>query len=376
MDYLFFQKYKKITALLIILAFLSSSFSPFFARKAEAQWVTLDPANLVQTILGIVKDFGLDALAWMIVNMIIERMSAATVNWINSGFKGQPAYLTDPEAYFLNMSDQIAGRYIFSNPKLSSLCGPLQAKVKLALTRSYLNEQQWSCTPSLIGSRFTDFMGDFSKGGWDTFFELTQNTQNTPIGAYLQAEVDMNNLISVKQEATKADLNQGGGMLSWKSCEQYGPDVKVPWTGDPAQAPTIPGPCLKEKTNTPGSVINAKLNDQLGAGNQKLAAADEINEMVSALLNQLIGKIFSSVSKGLRGMTEQSPTESSPFTDMLTAGTKVDYFGNTQDTSTADESAAIDPYAGMPQGSEPQWPADESCDPSIDPNCGARPATP
>ena len=350
---------KKIIVLILIITFV---FSPFFARKAEAQWIVFDPAMLVQTITEIVKEFGLDSLAWMIVNMIIERMTAATVNWINSGFQGQPAYLTDPKAYFLNMGDQIAGQFIFNDSRLKSLCGPINAKIQFTLARSYLNEQEWQCTPSLVGERFTDFMGDFKKGGWNAFFELSQKTQNNPIGAYIQAEGVLRESLTKEQEQTLNELNQGSGMLSFKTCERYGVAIEardITVNGQTIHVPASKGPCMEEKTNTPGDVISEQLNKQLGLGGEKLAVADEINEMVSALLNQLIGKVFSSVSGGLRGTSQTAPTGGRSFLEELNQGTTTDVFGRPQDTSIADEAKAIDPYAGAPENPSQSWPDPE-----------------
>lgn len=347
---------KKIIVLVLVVTFI---FSPFFARKAEAQWIVLDPTNLVQSIMKIVKDFGLDSLAWMIVNRIIERMTAATVNWINSGFEGQPAYLTDPQAYFTNMGDQLAGQFIFSDKRLNALCGPINAKIRLTLLRNYRNDKEWQCTPSLVGTRMEDFMGDFTKGGWDTFFDLSQKTQNNPIGAYLQAEGVLRDTLTQKQQQTLTELNQGSGMLSWKECEQYGVainarDITLP-DGTIFHVPASPAPCIKEKTNTPGSVINERLNDQLGAGQGKLEVADEINEMISALLNQLINKVFSSVAGGLRGTSARTSTGGSSFMEDLSNSTGEGLYGP-PDTSVADKSAAIDPYAGAPANPTQSWP--------------------
>lgn len=106
---------KKIsTQIIAILVLFTVVFSPFAARKANAQWLVADPSLIV-------KDYGLDSVAWILANLVIERMSASTVNWINSGFKGSPAYVTDPAGYYKDLGNKIAGQYIFSNPNLNFL---------------------------------------------------------------------------------------------------------------------------------------------------------------------------------------------------------------------------------------------------------------
>jgi hypothetical protein len=203
------QKTKNIAAAVLIAIFL---FSPFTAIPARAQWVDISTAA---------KDYGLDSLAWILVNKTIERMAASTVNWINTGFKGSPAYVTNPEAFFQDTADKVAGQFIYNNPNWKFLCGPISAKIRIALTKNYIQEENWQCTLTDIGKNLEDFMNDFDNGGWENFFELTQRDQNNPIGSYLRAESELNIQIANKQRNLSADLNQGGGFLSYKKCKRY-----------------------------------------------------------------------------------------------------------------------------------------------------------
>lgn len=330
------SKINKITTLILVITF---TFSPILAIPARAQWLVYDPANFTvntvtsvntgvtaaagvdtainTTLSGPVKEFGLDAVAWLIVNLIIERMSASTVNWINNGFKGSPAFVTNPEAYFTDIGDKIAGQYIFSNPNLNFLCGPISAKIKLALTNSQSRDRQWQCTLTQVGKNMDNFMNKFENGGWDNFFELTQKTQNNPIGAYIQAENELSLQISTRQGTEKSKLDWGKGFMSWEEC----PDGSAPGGED----------C---DIKTPGSVISDQLNNVLNTGNNKLAAADEINEIVSSLLNQLVSSVVGGIGNGLKGLSKPDATGKT-FTSQLSGSTKAnttDYFGNAQDT--------------------------------------------
>ena len=201
---------KKIVVYVLVIAFV---FSPILATPVQAQWIDISQAA---------KEYRLDSIGWMIANTIVQRITASTVNWINSGFNGKPAYVTDPEAYFQDMGDKIAGQYIFSNPNLNFLCGPISAKIRLALTSNYLQEKQWQCTLTQVGKNMDDFMNNFENGGWDNFFELTQRQQNNPIGAYLQAENMINQKISSKVNTKLNELNQGKGFMSYEKCEVWG----------------------------------------------------------------------------------------------------------------------------------------------------------
>jgi len=360
--------YKKIITFVLIITFI---FSPALAIPARAQWIDISTAT---------KDYGLDALAWEIANRVIHRISASTVKWVNSGFKGKPAYVTDPTAYFGDLGDKVAGEFISRNPNLNFLCGDMSAKIKLALAKNYSgNDGAWRCTLTGVIDNVDDFMGDFEQGGWDGFFQLTQVQQNNPLGAYIQAEGSLFNQIASKVGEKDKELSWGSGFMSTKECVQRGaPTVKnvqeggtfqlqddgtSKFVGGYTRQVTEEGPCLKERTVTPGETISKKLNNVLGIGDNRLAVSDESNEIISALLNQLVNKIMGGVG-GLFGASKSdSSNNNAILTDQLAndcldqsndpsnldtyvatvdpnncihVRATVDYFGNSQDTSILD----------------------------------------
>lgn len=360
-----FKKSKKTIAVFLASAILFTSFSPLFAKPVNAQWV--DWANLIPNTVTAIsggvqagsyvgKEFGLDALAWAVVNAIINRMAASTVQWINTGFQGSPAYVTDPKAYFQEIGDRAAGVFISSSPKLNFLCGPISAQVKIALSQSYTGyNERWQCTLSDAYGNMDDFLNDFERGGWDKFFRMTQEPQNNPIGAYLQAEGNLARVLAQEIGQKQNELNWGKGFMSFETCTKYTSDteVVVPGTGGfngegdfvPARYETKKaGDCVTgtQKTETPGSVISDRLNSALNLGNEKLAVADEINEIVSALLNQLVTKALG----GLRGLSSRDPSNQngSSFTDILASSTPqdlTDAFGQSQNYSQGEQALNI-----------------------------------
>jgi len=367
--------YKKIITFVLIFTFM---FSPIMATPVRAQWITWDPGNFVPNWGKFLKDYGLDSVAWAIVNLVIDRMSAGAVKWINSGFQGSPAYVTDPAAFFGNIGNQVAGQFIFTNPNLNFLCGDMSAKIKLALVNTYNRNEEgaWRCTLTGVIDNVDDFMGDFERGGWDGFFELTQVQQNNPLGAYLQAEGSLSRQIANKIGTQKEDILQGKGIMSKKKCTKPGvPTVRTVYALDgTSKQVTEPGPCLKEETVTPGSVISDQLNKQLGMGNEKLAVADEFNEIIGSLLTQLISRVLG--DGGLGGASKQDPGNNNQIlTTQLassTGQTTTDYFDNSQDTTFV--GAEMPDTSQSPTGGtlvSPSAPASgsTSCDPNIDPFC-------
>src|SRR3989344_3598187 len=377
---------RSIAGLLTIMIVLTS-LSPLFAKKAEAQWITWDPGNFVPNLADNIKDYGLDAVAWTIVNHIIERMSASTVKWINGGFKGKPAFLENPEQFFGDVGKKVGGQFIFTNPKLDFLCSPIRAKIRIALSKNFVDDRnRWQCTLDNVGNNLQNFMDDFEQGGWDTFFELTQKQQNNPIGAYIQSENEMYIQIANKQKNLSDELNRGNGFLNFKQCVRWntpGATIDTKELNDSLNAdfnkafgdayldPEHTGDaidsvdnsqefdtsqfetrskepsCAEEKVNTPGGVISEQLNKTLGLGGEKLAVADEINEIVSALLNQLVSQVVGGIGRGLRGLSRPSSTGGKSFIDQLSQrkpGDKiVGYFCFDNETDSSSQYYDIDP---------------------------------
>jgi hypothetical protein len=358
------KRYAKLS--LVFFLIVSFIFSPLLSSRASAQWIVYDPANFtVNTITasvalgqsikegsGFSGGFGLDAIAWFIVNIIIDKLAASTVDWINRGFKGGPTFVTDPEAYFKNIADGVAGEVILNHPDFRYMCSPFKLKVQVALARTYTKPPyQFQCTLTGIANNWDNFMNNFSAGGWDSFLELTQNDQNNPIGLYIQTQSELNNKINSRTEQKKAELNQGRGFLSMTRCPD---NLKVTDSASDAQyrdAGYRAGDCLgDEERTTPGAVIQDHLNEVLASGNNRLEVADEINEIITALLNQLAKKALS----GLSSLTRSSSgNDKNNFLDRLYSAATNDLTNN---------GIATIPLKTLPMSSASMLSINEACE--------------
>ncbi len=357
-------------------------------KTAHAQWVVFDPANVVQTTLGAIwggitsvattinsaltgsltaKEFIGDGIANFIAKMIIKQLTAQTVNWINSGFKGSPGFITNPDQFFLNIGDQTASKFL-SGPVLSQLCTPFKAQVRIALVKNYLNETnpQYSCTIDRVIQNYDDFTRNFDSGGWDGWFSVTQNSTNNPIGSYLDAKNQMWVEIGRKSDTNKQQIAQGQGFLSFKRCPKgktYG-EIRAPGqdlgegyvsTGyDPTDegSENPDSDCsVEEETVTPGSVIQTQLNKALGSTFDGLNASDEINEIVGALATQLVSRIIGGIGAGLRGLTEKNSGEQRTFLEQMAATSPESIKENTDFQNGVDRTtptALTQPVASQP----------------------------
>ncbi len=239
---------KNILLTLLIISMSLSSIMLYRPQTVRAQVGTVPIGTMLNfhTIMSHLKDFVLDRLAVMVANQLLQRMTASIITWINSGFQGSPAFITNPKGFFLDAADQITGEFLDKEGgPLSQLCTPFSFDIRLnlALNQSTYTTTRYSCTLGRIvansrnaiatagqnsgvtisgdpnGANIGNFInGDFSQGGWAGFIAYSTEPQNNPIGATLMAQSDLQGRISQKHAAINTDLNRGQGFMSWQKC--------------------------------------------------------------------------------------------------------------------------------------------------------------
>lgn len=315
---MFFSSYKKIQSKLsafLIVAVLVTTVA--FAPTSPVSHVQTAEAHGPVTVIGgtgtiqgtlsagantivagiqeafFIKEFTLDGIFNGLAKMILKSMTQSILTWINSGFQGKPAFVTDLKQFMVDRADQVVGDFIYNDPALNFLCSPFQLDVKIALATSYQESQhegfgsEAQCTLSGVSDNVEGFLsGSFSEGGWASWFEATQNPVNTPTGAYLAAEGEMYARIVDDEGNTINELEWGKGFLSFKVC---------------SEAQKASGNVQNCDITTPGVVIADGINKALGAGQDALIEADEIDEIIGAFFAQLAKQAITGVY-GLLGL--------------------------------------------------------------------------
>ncbi len=234
------------------------------------------------------KESLLDGLAWALAKRMVSQMTVSIVNWINSGFKGSPNFVTDLKGFMLGVADIAMGDFMLElGGPFSFICSPFKLDIRLALAISYQQARNGypACTLTGALANLKNFAsGDFVSGGWDAWFSVTSNpSQYTPYGSILTAQGAANIRLSQSQNRENKYLNYGNGFLSTKDCK----------TVSGAEQCTVV---------TPGKVVQDALTFQLSTGPRSLIAADEINEILGALFAQLAQQAITG-TKGLLGMS-------------------------------------------------------------------------
>lgn len=298
-------------------------------RTANAQWVVEDPMNLIENAISAgsefwqqLKDGGLDAIAWEVANVAIQSLTRSTVNWINSGFEGEPAFVTDLNRNLLRVGDTVADDFFDQLNSRNEIDSPFRDDIVRAVrdnyyrstgTGTYFNQNRF--TLNEFSENPQAFLsGDFSQGGFGAWLETWRNPQNNPFGAFHQAQSEVGGRVTGAQSVRQTELNWGSGFQSYRgNCgsrnnDNNGSDVSLSDTDE----------CLGSSVRTNGSTIKAATDKVLGAQQDRLVQADEFNEILGELLAQLVSNMLS--EGGMTGLSQASSGGGRSYVDRATTG--------------------------------------------------------
>lgn len=312
------------------------------AKRIQEEQNALDAANTRRETCfnGIAKKLAKDQLT---------AMTRSTVNWINSGFNGDPMYVRNITSFTNSLERNILER------EINKLSDPNRAyPYGTDFSRSVINSYKTGASFRVGFGNFTDYLtsdlgaflipdyssvgtygvedtktaqqrateanerfaNDFSVGGWDGWNALTQRDQNNPLGFTMLASQSLSDQESEKIEETKEELATNDGVLSQKKCVLYEryelvddevqPVLEISADGEfkTATSKTMVNKeydkCVKYEVVTPGSVIQDQISTTLDSPKRQLELAKDINDVLNSLFSVLLDKLY---SQGLSGIS-------------------------------------------------------------------------
>ncbi len=234
-------------------------------------------------VSGLAKGFiqapSFDAFGFCLGNAIIRYIGDATVQWIRSGFEGNPVYVDNPEAFLKNIADVEAGAFITNVGKDIgvNLCAPFKVQVILNTLQRYSRGgygNRATCTLSEIKNNYERFVnGDWNAGGFPGWFELIQHQNNT-YGATFLTRMELARQIGARQQTQEKKLERNSGYQTITVCDKTRSDGSY----DPASC----------KDQTPAGYVKSQVEARATAPLLRLTLADEFDEIITELVNQLV----------------------------------------------------------------------------------------
>lgn len=276
-------------------------FSSLLPTRAYAVFVPTNDLQLNgQKILDLGKELGLDGLLNLAAQVAIDQLTQSIVGWVKGGNDGNPFYITDLSGFLYDIETKkahqnaamlratrscytpggsTAGAWV--DPDTGQVVGgggstwidpdtglPRQDDIVAAsIENAYGRTQNVTC-PFSDGTPFRSVEQD----GWSGFVASSFNPKANAFAGdiYIQEKIAREQQIAREQALAEASWNRG--YLSVKNCD------------------TPDGTCV---TKTPGSVLESQTNTSLSSGLRKLELADEIDEMLSAVMTAAVERVFS-----------------------------------------------------------------------------------
>lgn len=351
--------YTKILSVVLLFLFVSTNTLFLYPKKTEAQ---AGAGNVSACIAGLVKatssrtpqvlndaigvpaseksvggdtleTAGVDAnafikcilnpLAQQMLLVLVRNIGASVVEWVNSGFDGKPLFVTDFEGLLTDTADGVIGNFI-EGSELGWLCNDFSAQIRLSLALKYSKptREKFRCTLSDIANNAENFLEDNGGRGWDNWLALTTQPQNNVYGAYFTAQGELAQRVAAKLNDKTQEVQRNAGFLNFTYCEEMetvddaiarvnGATSPYEVGSSNLQTTTQPTPeCKpgKTKTGTPGSIIGSKLSSVFNQSETQNAVAQEIDQVIGAVLNQLAQKAMGE-AQGILGLSKKKSVQ-------------------------------------------------------------------
>ena len=277
------------------------------------------------------NDTCLKSIGRLVIKMLIQKMTLSTVNWINSGFNGGPAFVQDPGKFFGDIAkNEILGFGAEINASGNPFGKAFMQNLATGYNQKFADNAQYTLDKMIAqtnpdckdkkGNRVScdiAFNADFSQGGWGAWEAMTQVPANNPLGFQLMASNELGKrlegTVQSSAQLAQATLQEGNGFLGDNRCVD-------PTTGAPDYSITEqkknealkagqPDPCLAKGEKwayvTPGEMVSHAALGAYDYQKDALVNAQDLNDamaaIIDALLNQFNNKV---IQKGFTGLSD------------------------------------------------------------------------
>ena len=289
-----------------------------------------------------VSDCIIKPLVKNLVKQLIHSFLTSITDWINDGFNGSgPRFVSDPASFFADIADRAIGQVVMGSD-LNFLCSPFALDVRLALGLNYWSggfRDRITCTLSdIINNTMNAADRTAYRNSWQSWLDLTTQPQNNPYGAYALAKSQIEIRIANQQFVAKTEADWGAGFLSTKRCVESD-------EGEALEADLDMGvdPCIKYETVTPGKMIQEGISSSLQAEVSEYVAAEDLDAIFGALMNQLIGSVFKATGLFTGGGRSNSNYYQNQFRQQIADGTFNVYKQLTSDNGAMELVSCNDP---------------------------------
>ena len=229
------------------------------------------------------RECALEVISSKLQQNAINDITQSTMNWVNSGFDGRPAYVTNPFSVLRTTKEQVVDSVIFGD-HLYYIDPDQELDLKFAINQHFFGRQQvgeLSYRPKLDREITLNEQGTRELFSWSNILENNLNPHNNIMFNYFNLIDDIGNVIQTRSSVIEGEIRQSDGFLSVRHCE---PGWE--WDGSPESAKRC-------KITTPGNIISEKVSRVVNSDIDRVLFADDTDELMLALSNNIFGQALS-----------------------------------------------------------------------------------
>lgn len=323
-----------------------------FPTRTYAVLPVHDPINNISALASAakstslaLKEYSLDPLAYSVSKIALHSLTKSVVNWINGGFNGSPAFVQDLDQTLLSTGDAEAVRFIDQFVNSGSLQDvPWKDDIAQTVLSGYLRSTSndgFALDNPYTLKNYTDdpqacVGGNFGKCGLDGWMAMVLSPANTPRGLLKATQNRLASNVGNARGNKLTETTWANGYQSFrgKCTPKTGKPTDLlsgtPYAGSTGNQSAIAqlarevsstatdlgsaDACANKPILTPGALIAQSANKYLvDSGVDQYISADEISEVVNALMGQLVGNVLG--GGGLLGLSSPTSGGGSSYID-------------------------------------------------------------
>lgn len=291
---------------------------PVNDMAANAQMAVSNVISNADATFNAITKMNLDAVAYGIAQCTLSAMTENTIKWIQGGFTGSPNFAVDTTNLFQNLSDavlldlsnQIKGIQTcdftpnFRFDLANSVEGSAPKRNKLA------TKIQCPFGPTDIYA--SQFYGPASRFSW-SLFETSLSEGGNAFAVKVATAEEANRRLTDAKEDTERKLSWSNGfadIIDPNNCT-YPEEVEIA-ISDNTLPPAAIGAYQRAycKTTTPGKIVGDSLMKAIGAKQDRIGFADNMNKIISAFLNEITKEAISGIFTEVNNATPSTGASS------------------------------------------------------------------
>lgn len=277
-------------------------------------------SNADATFNAITK-MNLDAVAYGVAQCTLTAITDNTIKWIQGGFTGSPNFAVDTTNLFQKLSDAVL-LDLSNQIKSLKACdftpnfiNDLANSVEISAPKRNKLAAKIQCPFGAANISASQFYGPGSRFTWGLFETALGDSGNQFAVRVTTAEEAARRQTEAKA-ATDQRLSWSNGfadIIDYTNCDY--PDAEIEaQANDPSFSPALREMYQRQycPTTTPGKIVGDSLMKAIGAKQDRIGFADNMNKIISALIHELTKEAISGIFTAANNATPKTGPSHNP----------------------------------------------------------------